>query len=503
MAAIDSLLRVMVLRDAEAIILITGKPPSLRRRGAIEVMSMPPIDAAMMAAFVEDVVTTDEQRATLDSKNAVEVSYQPSDGGACTISVERTSMGHKVVARVRAAAKPEPEKVALVEKPVAKPASGSSWWASTPAPAAPPVSQHHDATRAGTISMTMRTLITSAIRNGASDLIVSAGAAPRMRVDGELRSMSSAHVEAEDIHALAGGAFDDTHGSHDIGLDVAPDDGHGDERMRRVRVNVFAHHGGVAAAIRILRDDMPSLDELGLPPEIASLITHRDGLVLVCGPTGSGKSTTLAALVEQMNRTRDAHIISLEDPIEHRFISRSCLIHQRQVGRDVPSFADGLRAALRESPDVIVVGELRDAATISTALTAAETGHLVLATLHAPSAAVAIDRLVDSFAERQARQVRAQLAAVLRVIVSQHLVPRRTGGRAVAIEYAPITAAIANLIRKGELHQLASTIQTGRDLGMITLERHLAKLVKDQVITSVVARRAAQDVEQFEAALRG
>ena len=508
MAAIDSLLRVMVLRDAEAIILTTGKPPSLRRRGTIEVMSMPPIDAAMMNAFVDDVVTSDEQRATLDSKNSIEVSYQPSDGGACTIAVERTSMGHKLVARLRAVTKVGPsavKDVAPVEKSAAKPTSGSSWWASAPA-AAPVVAHQHqpgDASRTGTISMAMRTMITAAIRAGASDLIVSAGAAPRMRVDGELRSMSSAPVDADDIHALTGEAFDDSHGSHDIGLDVAPDDGHGDERARRVRVNVFAHHSGVAAAIRILRDDMPSLDELGLPPEIASLITHRDGLVLVCGPTGSGKSTTLAALIEQMNRTRDAHIISLEDPIEHRFISRSCLIHQRQVGRDVPSFADGLRAALRESPDVIVVGELRDAATISTALTAAETGHLVLATLHAPSAAVAIDRLVDSFAERQARQVRAQLAAVLRVVVSQHLVPRRTGGRAVAIEYAPITAAIANLIRKGELHQLASTIQTGRDQGMITLERHLAKLVKDQIITSVVARRAAQDVEQFDAALRG
>ena len=188
MAAIDSLLRVMVLRDAEAIILITGKPPSLRRRGTIEVMSMPPIDAAMMSAFVDDVVATDDQRASLESKNSVEVSYQPSDGGAFSIAVERTSMGHKLVARLRAASKAEPEKVPLVEKSVAKPASGSSWWASAPAPAAPAVPQA-TAAQVGTISMAMRTLITAAIRAGASDLIVSAGAAPRMRVDGELREV--------------------------------------------------------------------------------------------------------------------------------------------------------------------------------------------------------------------------------------------------------------------------------------------------------------------------
>jgi twitching motility protein PilT len=210
-------------------------------------------------------------------------------------------------------------------------------------------------------------------------------------------------------------------------------------------------------------------------------------------PTGSGKSTTLAALVDQLDQRRAAHVITLEDPIEYRFEGRRCLIHQREVGQHVPSFAAGLRAALREAPDVILLGELRDRETIAAALTAAETGHLVLATLHAPSAVGAIDRVIDAFPESQQRQIRWQLAAVLRTVITQYLLPRRDGGRAVATELVPVTPAVANIIRKGELHTLPTAIQSGRDAGMIPLERSLARLVDAGAVAPQVVRRVAAD----------
>jgi twitching motility protein PilT len=215
--------------------------------------------------------------------------------------------------------------------------------------------------------------------------------------------------------------------------------------------------------------------------------------VLVCGPTGSGKSTTLASLIDALDQRRSAHVITLEDPIEYRFEARRCMIHQRELGQHVPTFAAGLRAALREAPDVILLGELRDRETISAALTAAETGHLVLATLHAPNAAGAIDRVIDAFPDSQQRQVRWQLASVLRTVVTQYLLPRRDGGRAVAYEVVPVTTAVANIMRKGDLHTLPTAIQSGRDAGMIPLERSLARLIDTGVVAPTVVKKIAAD----------
>jgi twitching motility protein PilT len=223
------------------------------------------------------------------------------------------------------------------------------------------------------------------------------------------------------------------------------------------------------------------------------MVDHRDGLVLVCGPTGSGKSTTLAALIDLIDQRRASHVITIEDPIEYRFTPRQSVIHQREVGAHVASFAAGLRSALREAPDVILLGELRDRETIAAALTAAETGHLVLATLHAPSAAGAIDRMIDAFPDNQQRQARWQLAAVLRTVVTQYLLPRRDGGRAPAIELVPITVSVANLMRKGDLQMLPSAIQTGRDAGMIPLERSLARLLETGQVSPQVVKSIAAD----------
>jgi twitching motility protein PilT len=281
--------------------------------------------------------------------------------------------------------------------------------------------------------------------------------------------------------------------STDHGLEIAG---------TRLRINVFDHLGGFGVAARLIRDRVPTLAELALPPELLSIVDQRDGLVLVCGPTGSGKSTTLAALIDQLDQRRAAHVITLEDPIEYRFEGRRCLIHQREVGTHVPSFAAGLRAALREAPDVILLGELRDRETIAAALTAAETGHLVLATLHAPNAAGAIDRMIDAFPDIQQRQIRWQLAAVLRTVITQYLLPRRDGGRAVAAEVVPVTTAVANIIRKGELHTLPTAIQSGRDAGMIPLERSLARLVESGAVAPQVVKRVAADHDLL-AALAG
>jgi twitching motility protein PilT len=315
---------------------------------------------------------------------------------------------------------------------------------------------------------------------GAADVFVSDGQPVRIRVDGRLETIDVNPDEAD----LAA-AFAHVHGgSIDLSLDL---DG------VRVRVNVFDHLGGHAIAARLIRDQVPSLGDLELPPELANIVELRDGLVLVCGPTGSGKSTTLAALVDVLDQRRAAHVITLEDPIEYRFHPRRCLIHQRELGTHIPTFAAGLRAALREAPDVIMLGELRDRETIAAALTAAETGHLVLATLHAPSAAGAIDRVIDVFPEGQQRQIRNQLAGVLRTVVTQYLLPRRDGGRAVAVELVPVTPAVCNIIRKGDLHTLPTAIQSGREAGMIPLERALAKLLDSGAVAPKVVQRIAAD----------
>jgi twitching motility protein PilT len=251
----------------------------------------------------------------------------------------------------------------------------------------------------------------------------------------------------------------------------------------RFRVNLFRQTGGLAAAFRPVRHDPPTLAELGLPASLARLARFPNGIVLVTGPTGSGKSTTLVALVEQLNRESARHIVTLEDPIEYEYRSQRSLVHQRELGVHIDSFETGLRAALREAPDVILLGEMRDRATIAAAMTAAETGHLVLSSLHAGSAAMAVDRIIDVFPEHQQRQMRAQLAGTLRAVLTQHLLPATTPGTPrPATQHSMSTVATAALIRDGKTHQLASAIQTGRDDGMIPLDRSLADLIEARAV---------------------
>ncbi|AMB60258.1 type IV pili twitching motility protein PilT [Microterricola viridarii] len=272
----------------------------------------------------------------------------------------------------------------------------------------------------------------------------------------------------------------------------------------RFRVNFYQQRGAVGAAFRLIPTEIKTLGQLGVPEHIGSFSQLPRGLVLVTGPTGSGKSTTLAALIDLANSTRADHIVTVEDPIEFLHQHKKSLVNQREVGNDTHSFAAALKHVLRQDPDVILIGELRDLETISVALTAAETGHLVFATLHTQDAAQTIDRVIDVFPPHQQEHVRAQLAATLQGVVSQTLIKRASGkGRVVATEVLQTTPAIANLIREGKTYQITSMMQAGRDLGMHTMDQHLAELVNAGTITQQAAREKAHDLDGFTRMLSG
>jgi twitching motility protein PilT len=361
-----------------------------------------------------------------------------------------------------------------------------------PASAANAVSSIH----AASLSPAMETALGYLEGEGASDLLLSSGHGVRVRIGGELHAVDHSLTEADVLSLLSAMPAADeelaARGSCDFALDLRTQGG------RRYRVNLFRQQHGVSAALRSLRDSAPTLRQLQLPESLADLARLPHGLVLVTGQSGAGKSTTLVALVEELNRTSSRHVITLEDPIEYEYAPRRALIHQREVGTHLESFAEGLRAALRESPDVILVGEMRDAETIAAALTAAETGHLVLSTLHAASAEMALDRIIDSFPEAQQRQVRVQLACVLRAVFTQFLLPCRTSPtRVPAYELLLVNSAVSAMIREDKCHQIPSQIQTGRDSGMIPLDRVLAQLLRDRRIEAAVARTIAREPDRL------
>ncbi len=351
----------------------------------------------------------------------------------------------------------------------------------------------------------LESLLAAALERGASDIMLSSGTYPRARVGGDFLPIGSHDHSDELISAFVEEALTDElrarferEGSVDMPMTVTVK-----HSPRRMRANLFRQFRGLALALRPIREIVPKLRELGLPENLGELTDYPNGLVLLCGPTGSGKSTTLAALIRRINYGRPRHVITIEDPIEYIHNPRKqSLIHQREVGVHVSSFAAGLRAALRESPDIILLGEMRDHDTIAAALTAAETGHLVLSTLHSANAAMAIDRIIDVFPAHQQRQVRIQLAAVLRATVTQVLLPASGGQRLPAIEKMIVTPAIAAKIREERVHQLASDIQTGKADGMVTLEQSLAALVRAGKVKPAVARLAARNPRALEELLR-
>ena len=344
--------------------------------------------------------------------------------------------------------------------------------------------------------MDITELLAFTVKRQASDLHLSCGLAPMLRIDGEMVRVNSPPLAAEQLECLLESLMNEAQRRHysqhkevDFSCSLAD--------RARFRANVFQTRRGVAAAFRHIPGHIRSLQELGSPPLLAELLQQPNGLVLVTGPTGSGKSTTLAAMVEHLNATRPLHILTIEDPVEYVYESKKSLINQRELQRDTLSFTDALRSALREDPDVILVGEMRDLETIRLALTAAETGHLVLATLHTNSAAKTINRIIDVFPAEEQALIRSMLSESLRAVVSQTLVKQANGGRVAAYEVMVATAAIRNLIREGKIAQIYSAIQTGSGQGMQTLDQHLKQLQRQGVISALEAQLRAQDKESL------
>lgn len=337
----------------------------------------------------------------------------------------------------------------------------------------------------------MSEIISLAQRQRASDIHLVTGIPIRIRVDGRLRNLDENVLTHDDCEAYARDLSNHyEHISHIGEQDLAigfPDG-------TRCRVNLFRQQGNVSAAIRILNNHIPAFEELGLPSNIASFADFKQGIVLITGETGSGKSTTLATLLDKINHSQDKHIITLEDPIEYIYTPDRCIINQREVGQDTRSYADGLKSILREDPDVILIGEMRSLDTIETALIAAETGHLVFATLHTNSAADTVDRIVDVFPAGQQAQIRMQLSMSLQAVVCQQLLPHMSGrGRVLATEVMIANGAIRNLIREGKTPQIANAISTSGNEGNHLMDSSLISLFKQRKITSEVAVKAAHD----------
>src|SRR5881398_2219448 len=341
-------------------------------------------------------------------------------------------------------------------------------------------------------------LLERMVARNASDLHITVGTPPAMRVHGSLeRYTDIPELTPENTHQMLYRILS-TEQQKLLEINRQIDFAHSIPGLARFRVNVFFQRGTLGAAFRLIPADIKTLEEIGIPSALHSLTEKPRGLVLITGPTGSGKSTTLAALIDEINRKRAEHILTIEDPVEFVHRHKRCIVNQREIGPDAPSFAEALRAALREDPDVILLGEMRDLETISTALTAAETGHLVFATLHTQSAPSTIDRVIDAFPSGQQDQVRIQLAATLEGVVTQALLPTADGaGRVAALEILFPDDASRNLIRQGKVEQIYSIMQTGTQKGMVTMEQSLAEMILRGIVTMEIAISRSSRPEQL------
>jgi twitching motility protein PilT len=346
-------------------------------------------------------------------------------------------------------------------------------------------------------------LLEQVIKSKASDLHLQVGLPPMLRVDGKLTPASQAAVLTEELVENLVFAILDDDQKQVLLKDKEFDFSFAFGDLGRFRVNAFHERGNLAAALRLIPNEILSIEQLGMPQVVNGFADYPRGLVLITGPTGSGKSTTLAALVDKINSERSAHIITIEDPIEYTHKSKKSVVVQREVHYDTYSFSAALRSSLRQDPDVVLIGEMRDLETISAAITIAETGHLVFATLHTNSAAQSIDRMIDVFPPHQQPQIRSQLSNILMAICSQRLVPAIGGGRVAAAEILTVTSAVRNIIREGKSHQLDAVIQTGAEHGMQSMDRTLVSLIRSGSITHDEAKTFAVDLEEFERLMRG
>jgi twitching motility protein PilT len=458
-AALDNLLRAGLKRGMEALILEPGRVPRLRIGGLDREVMKGSVDAARIEVLARELAPGGAKPGG-GSPYAFDYTL---DGHALRVEVLPGSAGWTVFVRVlaRAQAAPPP-------KPAPAPVEPE------PAPVAPPV-------EARTV-VDLSELLEILVERGGSDLHLSSDHRPRMRVHGDLEELPEFRVlSSEELRPLLYAITPDRNRSE---FEQANDTDFAHELpgRARFRVNFFRDHRGVGAVLRTIPSKIPTFEELGLPDSIRKLAFLSKGLVLVTGPTGSGKSTTLAAIIDLINRQRSDHIITIEDPVEFVHPSKRCLVNQREVGVHTHSFKNALRAALREDPDVVLVGEMRDLETVSIAIETAETGHLVFGTLHTTTAASTIERLVDQFPGDRQGQIRMMLADSLKAVVAQTLLKKIGGGRVAAYEILIATPAVANLVREGKTYQIASAMQTGKALGMVQLNDALYSLVDRKLV---------------------
>lgn len=547
MALVDSLLKLMSSQGADVIVIPSTEAPRLERNGEPRPLSMPPLGRDMVEAMVGELLDA-SLRARLTRGESVETQHAAGGEGPFDVVVEPRGDGPRLTIRragaedatrsstiappptpgtstappVAPAAPTSGPPSAAPPAPVASPAAAASAPRSPHAAASPPhetppaAAVHAPAFAPAPLELLreeplldpgpLASVLAHAARERASDILLSHGSNARLRIAGEITELPGHAIDEAVLRAFvvpvlgARAKAELSHtGSTDLALRVRTDG-----KPQRYRANLFLQQSGLAMALRPVRADPPTLDVLNLPEELSELVALGSGLVLMTGTAGSGKSTTLVALIEHINRSAPKHVITLEDPIEYEYKHRRALVHQRQLGVHVSSFSEGLRAALRESPDVILVGEMRDHATMAAALTAAETGHLVLSTLHAADAAMALDRIIDSFPEHQQTQVRYQLAGVLRAVVTQRLLPSRVlPQRVPGIELLRVNTAVATKIREGRGHQIQSEIQKGRADGMLSFEVTLAALVRRGLLAAETAMAHSTNPMLMAEHLRG
>jgi twitching motility protein PilT len=520
MTVIDTFLTLLVNQKADRLLVTPGDVPTLFKEDETMRLSMPAVSAEMVGVFALEVIGRSRADELIDGAR-IEGVYRTAAGDAFDYRVHAKAAGCEIDMRPFADTSPdEAENVPDDQKTATLPEEDERVMTA--------VKSAIDAQKAGIKSVPAQLtrkrrdgpprtpaperallgVLKEALRFGASDVFLSSNKPPRTRVDGSIMSVDAAVTPEEWIAALLPSEREEAmlkeSGSADFGVTWSLPGSHGTTKAHRFRINIFRHASGLGAAIRPVNTRVPSLEELNLPKDLYGLCDYPSGLVLFTGASGSGKSTTLAALVEHINQTRARHIITIEDPIEFQHESRKSLIHQREVGTHVKSFSVGLRAALRENPDVILLGEMRDPPTISAALTASETGHLVFSTLHTGNAASAISRIIDGFPGHQQAHVRLQVAGSLRAVVAEQLIASDiTRGRLPALEKLVVTHAVSTQIREGREHQLQSAIQTGGDDGMVTLERSLAALVRSGHIRRGTALKHAEDPHALRKLLDG
>jgi twitching motility protein PilT len=505
MAGVDSLLRMMATHGADELRIGTDLPPKMLKRGAPVRLSIPPTDDTMVQHLLEGILTP-EREQVLRSERKLELTY---DGHSVTLQARdakavdaifrkgapvRPASATPTAAQITTATPPI-SPIAPPIPPIAPPIAAPPLVTAVP-PIAPPLATPPTplATAVPPMSSVPADLFERAVSMHASDIHLLQGEAATLRIDGKLRPLD----EPSDVLLDAWSAELPPSGpqtSLDRAFEVPG--------VGRFRLNLYRTGGRLAAAIRVLPRRAPSLAELHFPVPLEDVVHAPHGLVLVCGPTGSGKSATLAALAGEALRHRGGVLVTLEDPVEYRLEAPpGALVRQREIGRDVRDFSSGLRDALREDPDVLLIGEMRDAESIGLALTAAETGHLVLASLHSRSATASVERIVDSYPPERQQQIRLQLADSLRAVIAQRLLPRARGaGRIPAVEILRGNHTVASLIREGKSAQLPNTVQSSRKEGMLPLERCLADLVRSAQITRESALAAANDVATLQTLL--